>query len=285
MSSVATRSIVGLLAAFGLAACIASPTSARTCVDGTGAEFDCVAVVGRLVEFRDEGGFVIPGADYFGATRAGSAISGGVTDIGGAFVADGFQLDSKVALAFLGSGFAPAVFSGETGERDSFLFTGYGTVEGTGLVPLGVHQDRVAAAQEMVDEYSAAVLGTGNLMTLGSSGSGAIVRGRVTRLTDAETLTFENVADATVEVLDGAGNPIPVYYRNGDGDVDPLANSTDGDDARFAAFAVTASNADAVFGLGVGTVTVRVTVGGDQAEEQTFVLDGGITEFDFFAAP
>lgn len=278
------RSLVGLLA-FGLAACVASPTTERFCLDADGVEFPCVAIVGRLVEFREEGGFLIPGAEYFGTSRAGVPVAGGITDGGGLFVADGFATNTEVALAFLTSGFAPAVFSGETAERDSFLFTGYASVVGEELgIPLGVHQDPVGVAQAFVDEHSAAVLGTGNLMTLGTSG-GAIVRGRITRLVDAEDLSFENVGGATVEVFDGAGNPFTVYYRDGDSQVDPLAVATHGGDARFAAFAVTASGADPVFDLGLGEVTVRVTLDGRQVEEQTFVLEGGITEFDFFAAP
>lgn len=268
-----------------LAACVASPTTARLCLDADGLEFECVALVGRLVEFREEGGFVIPGATYFGTARDGEAIQGGTTDGSGFFVADGFATETEVALAFLNTGMAPAVFSGETAERDSFLFTGYAQLDGTGLVPLGVHQDKDAVVQDFVDEYSIAVLGTGNLMTLGSSGSGAIVRGRVTRLVDSESLTFENVGGATVEVFDGAGNPIEVFYRDDEGAVDPGATATDAADARFAAFAVTASGANPVFGIGLGVVTVRVTVDGREAEEQTYVLDGGITEFDFFAAP
>lgn len=285
MHPAATRSIVVFLAAFGLSACFGNATTARICLDADGREFECVAVVGRLVEFREEGGFVIPGADYFGTNRGGDAIAAGITDGNGTFVADGFPTNTDVALAFLTSGFAPAVFTGETAERDSFLFTGYGSIADEGLVPLGVHQDTNAVVRDFVEEYSAAVLGTGSLMTVGTSGAGAIVRGRVTRLIDAENLVFENVGGATVEVLDGAGNPVPVYFRDEDGDVNPLATETDAGDARFAAFAVTASNADAVFGLGLGTVTVRVTLDGRSAEEQTFVLDNGITEFDFFAAP
>ena len=278
------RSIVALLAGFGLAACVASPTTARLCLDGNGVEYECVAIVGRLVEFREEGGFLIGGASFFGTSRAGNAIAAGVTDGSGGFVADGFPTNTEVALAFMTSGFAPAVFSGETAERDSFLFTGYADVVGEGLVPLGAHQDPIAVAQAFVDEYSAAVLGTGSLMTLGTSG-GAIVRGRITRLVDPEDLSFENVGGATVEVIDGAGTPYTVYYRDGDSDVDPLATATHASDARFAAFAVSASGADPVFGIGLGAVTVRVTFEGREAEEQTFVLENGITEFDFFAAP
>lgn len=272
------RPVAGLLGAFVAVAC-GNATTERFCVDADGVEFACVAVVGRLVEFREDGGYLITGGEYYGTTRDGVTIDSGLTDGNGFFVADGFTTNTEVALAFVTSGFTPAVFSGETAERDSFLFTGYANVVGQGQVPLGAHQDPVGVAQAFVDEHSVAVLGTGDLMTLGTSG-GAIVRGRVTRLLDAEDLTFENVGDATVEVFDAAGNPFPVYYRNDDGDVDPLATSTDPNDARFAAFAVTASN-----GLLAAPITVRVTFEGREAEEQTFALENGITEFDFFTAP
>jgi hypothetical protein len=270
--SSATRALVGLLAAFGLAACIASPSTARVCLDANGLEYDCVAIVGRLVEFEDDQAFVIPSADYFATTRAGEAIAGGLTDGGGVFVADGLPTRTDVALAFLKSEYAPAVFTGETAERDSFLFVG------------SVHQDTVDVVQEFVDEHSAAVLGTGSLMTVGSGG-GAIVRGRVRRVVDPATLEFEDVGDATVEVLDGSGNSYPVYYRNVSEEVDATATGTNDTDARFAAFAVTATNASAVFGRDIGQITVRVTIDGNTAEETTFVIDGGITEFDRFSPP
>lgn len=270
----ATRALVGFLAAFGLAACIASPSTVRECQDVNGVVYPCVAIVGLLVEFEGENdAFVIPGANFFATTRAGDAMAGGLTDGGGTFIADGLPTETDVTLAFLKYGYAPAVFTGETAARDSFLFTG------------SVHQDKVEVVQEFVDEHSAAVLGTGSLMTVSSGGDGAIVRGRVRRLVDAEELTFEDVGGATVEVLDASGNSYPVYYRNADEEVDVAATETNETDARFAAFAVTATNASTVFGRGIGEVTVRVTYEGRSAEETTFVIDGGIAEFDRFSPP
>lgn len=289
MRPFAIRALTAVLAALVLAGCIGNASTLRTCeatVDGATEIYDCVAIVGRLIEFREEEGetnaYVVPGAAWTITDREGAGIVAGQTDSNGIFVADGLRTQTAVAMAFLKNGFLPAVFSGETAERDSFLYTG------------SVFADSVERAQDFVDEYSAAVLGTGTLMTIGTGG-GAIVRGRVqefVELSEDGIPLFADVAGATVEVLDGAGNSWPVHYRgtadvdeDGVEDVDPAATAT-GPNATFAAFAVTASNASATFtGRSVGAVTVRVTVGGDTAEETTFAIGGGITEFRPFIAP
>lgn len=282
MPSAATRALVGLLAAFGLAACIASPGSARLCLDAEGLEFECVALVGSLLELREEDGVVngypIAGAVYNVTSRSAEGLVDGVTNANGGFVADGLETGTPVALAFQKSGYAPAVFSGETAERDSFFYNG------------SVFQETLETVQELVDEYSVAVLGTGSLMTVGSGG-GAIVRGRVRsfrELVDGIP-RFDEVGGAMVEVFDGANNSLPVYYRaddpDGDGEVDPTATATNEYNASFAAFAVTATSASSVLGRDVGSVTVRVTLDGRTAEETTYVIDGGITELGRFSPP
>lgn len=256
------RIVIGAAAAMGLGACFSGSAPPEE-----------VSIIGRLVEFQTEGLAVIPGASVFATTRDGTALAAGMTDANGLFVAGPLEKNVEVALVFEKEGFAPSVFSGETAGRDAFLFTG------------SVYQDRVPVAQAFVDEHSAAVLGTTSLMTLGTGGAGAIVRGRVTRLVDPERLGFVNVGGASVVIRDAAGNEYPVWYRDATGEVDPLATQTHAADARFAAFAVAATGANAALGLPTGQVTVSVTTPDGTFDETTVVLDGGITELDFFAVP
>ena len=243
----------------------------------TSAPPDEVFVVGRLVEFLPEQpgqADVIGDARWVAAERDGTALVEGVTDPSGFFQAGPLPKNHPVGLAFLKDGYGPAVFTGETANRDSFLFTG------------AVYQDPLELLQDFVDEHSLAVLGSGgNLMTLTSNGGGAIVRGRVTRLVDPETLAFENVGGASVVVRDGAGNEYPVWYRDAENEVDSTATETSPADARFAAFAVVATGANPVIGRGVASITVEVTTADGVFEESTFVIDGGVAEFDFFAVP
>lgn len=231
---------------------------------------ETVAIVGNLWDLDENEGIV--GADYVVTTRDGAlALSDGQTGDFGFFAAAGLEKEIPVALAFARTGYTTAVFTGETANRDSFLF--FPTV----------YQERTAVTEQLIADYaSAASISSGDLMVLGSGG-GAIVRGFTRRLLSVDPLQFDNVPGVQVEVLDGAGTSYRVFYGDDDGEVDPDATETG--DGSFAAFAVVATGDTLVLGRATGSVTVRATTADGTAEETTLALDGGITELNFFIVP
>lgn len=230
---------------------------------------ETVAIVGNLWDRDANEGIV--NADYLVTSRDGSSgLSAGITGDFGFFVAGGLEKRIPVALTFDRTGYTPAVFTGDTASRDSFLF--FPTV----------YLERTSVTRDFIADYAAAAsLSSGELMVLGSGG-GAIVRGFTRRLVSVDPLEFEEVAGVQIDILDGEGTSYRVFYGV-DGEVAPEATETG--DGSFAAFAVLATGDTLVLGNRTGTVTVRATTDDGTVEESTLVIEAGITELDFFTVP
>ena len=222
--------------------------------------------------------------------RAGQVLSASSTAADGRFFAGGLEKNIPVAMIFSGDpSFVRTVFTGETEERDSLLFTG------------AVFQRRVAGQQDVIAEFTtAAAISTAALMTFDytQNTSGAMVRGRVVRMIPTQAgPTFYNVPGATVSIVDGAGTPARVFYRgsfpdpNPDGSQDPgpieAAATETGEDARFVAFRVmpVVTTGTAQLGFPSGEVTVSVTTDDGTFTEQSLVVEDGLTVFDLFVVP
>jgi hypothetical protein len=248
-----------------------------------------VAFVGHLVdaELDANNQYVdVTSADVFVVGSAG-VLTHTTTDATGRFVAGGLPKRIPVELVFSKpTDYARAVFTGDTEDNDSFLFTP------------AVYAFKVTSLQSIVDDYGAAIAATSALMTFdyASAGSGAMVRGRVVipfRFPDG-TIAYYNAPGAHVTVTDALGVDHRVFFRgdypdpnpNGDpGPIDPNRTTTGGD-AQFAAFGIpVVSSSTSGLGFPSAPVYVTVTTSSGTYTQATIVVEDGVTILDRFTSP